>query len=38
MVTDAWYAVRAFYEGGVGSEEKFYMFLPLVGSRTAWWR
>ena len=22
MVTDAWHAMRAFYEGGVGSEEK----------------
>ena len=36
MVTDAWYTVPAFYEGGVGSEKSSRMFLPLVGSRTAW--
>jgi len=23
MVTGAWYAVRAFYKGGVGSEKEF---------------
>ena len=38
MVTDAWYAMRAFYEGGVCSEDMFRMFLPLVGSCTAWWK
>ena len=32
MVTDAWYAMCAFYEGGVCSED----VLPLVASRTAW--
>ena len=39
MVTDAWYAVcmLSMREGFVVRKSS-RLFLPLVGSRTAWWR